>query len=165
MPMIKLQSSEGEIFPVDVEVACKSLTIKTMLEDLGMEAETDEAVPIGINSAILKKTLQWLAHHKDDPAPPVEKDEDVFEEKEWKLSSWDQDFLKVDQDTLFQLIYAANFLDIKDLVATACKGVSNIIKGKNVKEIRNIFNIKCDISHERFAEIRKGNEWARAQDK
>ena len=35
MPTIKLQSSDGETFPVEVEIARQSVTIRTMLEDLG----------------------------------------------------------------------------------------------------------------------------------
>ena len=55
MPTIKLQSSDGEIFEVDVEIAKLSVTIKTMLEDLGMDEEDDEAIPLpNVNAAILK---------------------------------------------------------------------------------------------------------------
>merc|ERR1712203_164874 len=57
MPTIKLQSSDGDIFPVDVEIARQSVTIRTMLEDLGMEEDEDEVVPLpNVNAAILKKT-------------------------------------------------------------------------------------------------------------
>ena len=69
MPSIMLQSSDGEIFEVDVEIAKQSVTIKTMLEDLGMDYEgDDDPVPLpNVNAAILRKVIQWCTHHKDDP--------------------------------------------------------------------------------------------------
>ena len=56
MPTMKLQSSDGDVFEVDVEIAKASNTIKTMIEDLGMDEDDDEPVPLpNVNGAIMKK--------------------------------------------------------------------------------------------------------------
>uniref|UniRef100_A0A9L0SRV1 SKP1 component POZ domain-containing protein n=2 Tax=Equus TaxID=9789 RepID=A0A9L0SRV1_HORSE len=62
MPSIKLQSSDGEIFEVDVEIAKQSMTIKTMLEDLGMNDEgDDDPVPLpNVNAEYYKRTQKAL---------------------------------------------------------------------------------------------------------
>ena len=65
MPNIKLQSLDGEVFEVDVEIAKQSVTIKTMLEDLGTDDDDDDPVPLpNVNAAILKKVIQWCTYHK-----------------------------------------------------------------------------------------------------
>merc|ERR1712025_630076 len=120
MPNIKLQSSDGEIFEVDVEIAKQSVTIKTMLEDLGMDEDEEEAVPLpDVNAAILKKVIHWCTYHKDEPPPP--EDDENKEKRTDDISSWDAEFLKVDQGTLFELILAANYLDIKGLLDVTAK--------------------------------------------
>ena len=40
MAVIKLQSSDGELFTADVEIAKLNVTVKMMLEDLGIERGT-----------------------------------------------------------------------------------------------------------------------------
>jgi len=158
MTEIKLQSSDGESFLVDVQVIRCSLTIKTMLEDLGFEEGEDDIIPLpNVNSAILKKVIAWATHHKDDP-PPAEDDENK-EKRTDDISSWDADFLKVDQGTLFELILAANYLDIKGLLDVTCKTVANMIKGKTPEEIRKTFNIKNDFTQAEEEQVRKENEW------
>ena len=98
-----------------------------MLEDLGIEEDEDEVIPLpNVNSSILQRVIQWASYHKDDPRA-VEDDEN--KEKRTDISSWDADFLKVDQGTLFELILAANYLDIKGLLDGTCKTVANMIKG------------------------------------
>ena len=64
MLSIKLQSSDGEIFKVDIEIAKQSVTIETTLEDLGMGDEgDDDPVPLpNVNAAILKKVREQTIH-------------------------------------------------------------------------------------------------------
>ncbi|XP_037086941.1 S-phase kinase-associated protein 1 [Pollicipes pollicipes] len=158
MTMIKLQSSDGEVFEIDVEVAKASVVIKTMLEDLGMDEGEEEIVPLpNVNAAILRKVLQWAQHHKDDPPQP--EDDENKQKRTDDISSWDADFLKVDQGTLFELILAANYLDIKGLLDVTCKTVANMIKGKTPEEIRKTFNIKNDFTPIEEEQVRKENEW------
>ncbi|XP_071503508.1 S-phase kinase-associated protein 1-like [Diadema setosum] len=158
MPNIKLQSSDGEVFEVDVEVARQSVIIKTMLEDLGMDEDDDDAIPLpNVNSTILKKVLHWCHYHKDDPPPP--EDDENREKRTDDICPHDQEFLKVDQGTLFELILAANYLDIKGLLDATCKTVANMIKGKTSEEIRKTFNIKNDFTPAEEEQVRKENSW------
>jgi len=154
---IKLQSSDKEVISVDTKIIQCSVMLKTMLEDLGDDG--DELVPLpNVNSAILRKVLQWATYHKDDPPPHA--DDEIVEKRTDDISSWDADFLKVDQGTLFELILAANYLDIKGLLELTCKTVANMIKHKTPEEIRKMFNIKNDFSPNEEEQVRKENEWA-----
>ncbi|CAH3133334.1 unnamed protein product [Porites lobata] len=157
MPYIKLQSSDGEIFEVDVEAAKTSVILGPMVEDLGMGKDDDEPVRLpNVNAAILAKVIKWAEKHKDDPPPP---DDDENKEKRTDdIDPWDQEFLKVDQGTLFELILAANYLDIKGLQDVACKTVANMIKGKTPEEIRKVLNF-TDLTPEEEEQVRKENEW------
>ncbi|XP_055309029.1 S-phase kinase-associated protein 1-like [Sitodiplosis mosellana] len=159
MAIIKLKSSDGEYFETDVQVAKCSGTIKTMLEDCGLDDEGEEGVvPLPkVNSNILKRVLQWANHHKDDPIPT---DDDKTKEKGTDdISPWDADFLNVDQSTLFQIIEAANYLDTKGLMNAACKTVANMIKGKTPKGIQEKFDIGNDRTPEEEEKIRLEDEW------
>ena len=133
---MKLQSSDGVFFPVALEIAKQSQTIKTMVDDLGIEGESEEEfVPLpAVSSAVLKKVIEWAEQHKDDPPPPPEDDDDKSPAiKNKEFPPWDAEFfgeIKKDQAILFDLILAANYLDIKRLLDLSCLTVTNMIKGK-----------------------------------
>ncbi|XP_044489396.1 SKP1-like protein 1B [Mangifera indica] len=76
------------------------------------------------------------------------------------LKNWDAEFVKVDQATLFDLILAANYLNIKGLLDLTCQTVADMIKGKTPEEIRKLFNIKNDFNPDEEEEVRRENQWA-----
>jgi S-phase kinase-associated protein 1 len=74
-----------------------------MVGDLGEEA-MDEAIPIpNVNAAVLKKVIEWCQHHKHDPASSNEDDSDS-RKKTTDIEEWDQKFMQVDQEMLFEII-------------------------------------------------------------
>jgi len=165
MAKILLKSNDDELFEVDRNVIRLSTTLNTMFQDLGMDVPDageqllNDAIPLqNVNGAILKKVIDWCLQHKED-APPAEDTMESNERRTDDIPSWDQEFLKVDQGTLFELILAANYLDVRGLLDVCCKTVANMIKGKTVEEIRRTFNIKNDFSPEEEEQIRRENAW------
>merc|ERR1712037_187707 len=143
---------------VPIAIAKQSVTIKNMLEDMGVESQTNDTVPLpNVTGHILQMVIDWADHHKDDP--PQDEEDENKEKKIDDIPPWDVDFLKVDQGTLFELILAANYLDIKGLLDLTCKTVAGMIKGKTDEEIRQTFNIKLDFTPAELEQVRKENEW------
>jgi S-phase kinase-associated protein 1 len=101
--------------------------------------------------------IEYATMHKDDPPPPPE--EEMKPKSSEDIEEQDREFMNVDQGTLFELILAANYLDMKNLLDLGCKTVANMIKGKSVEEIRKTFNIVNDFTPEEEEQIRKENEW------
>jgi len=150
----EVESSNNKVIEIPQEIASMSVTIKHMLEDIG---DSDTPIPLpNVNGYILEKVIEYSRYHHEHPSlPSEEKDEKRTDD----IIPWDKEFCKVDQPTLFELILAANYLDIKPLLDVTCKTVANMIKGKTPEEIRKTFNIKNDFTPEEEEAIRKENEW------
>ena len=101
-----------------------------------------------VSAPILQKVIEWCEHHRNEPTAAVSQSDE-----------WDDEFVKVDQGTLFEIILAANYLDIKPLLDLTCKTVANMIKGKTPEEIRRTFNIVNDFTPEEEEQVRRENEW------
>lgn len=147
---IKLRSSDNELFEVDEIVASQSVLIQTMLEDTGK----DSPIPV---SNVSSKTLAMIIEYCNFHVCAMENGDGKTEDD---VKAFDADFVKVDQQTLFDLILAANFMNIKDLLDLTCQTVADLIKNKTPEEIRKIFNIVNDFTPEEEAEVRRENQWA-----
>ncbi|XP_066320954.1 SKP1-like protein 1 [Miscanthus floridulus] len=157
--MITLRSSDNEEFEVEEAVAMESQTIRHMIED----DCADNGIPLpNVNSKILSKVIEYCNKHVHAAAKPADAaDANTAAAGGGEdLKNWDAEFVKVDQATLFDLILAANYLNIKGLLDLTCQTVADMIKGKTPEEIRKTFNIKNDFTQEEEDEIRRENQWA-----
>ncbi|KAF3497133.1 hypothetical protein DY000_02054139 [Brassica cretica] len=67
----------------------------------------------------------------------------------------------MDLSTVYDLLMAANYLNIKGLFDLTCQGVADVIAAcKDHKEIRAMFGLVNDFTAEEEAEVVKENEWA-----
>ncbi|KAJ1836740.1 hypothetical protein LPJ63_000060 [Coemansia sp. RSA 2711] len=156
---IILLSSDDEKFTVSKEVAEQSVLIKNLIEDLG---DGDEPIPLpNVTAKVLKKIIEYCEHHQYDP-PAIKDEYDDVPRRSDDIAPWDEQYMKVDQEMLFEILLASNYMDIKPLLDLGCKTVANMIRGKTAEEIRTMFNIVDDFTDEEREQIRRENEWAEA---
>jgi S-phase kinase-associated protein 1 len=112
-----------------------------------------------VRGEVLRRIVDYLNHHAGNPAKEIERPlktnniRDVVEE-------WDADFVEIEQDLLFEVILAANYMDIKPLLDLTCAKVATMLKGKSPEEIRKKFNIQNDFTPEEEEAVRAENKWA-----
>lgn len=153
---LKLVSADQENFAVPRKVALMSELVKTMVE--GDKEEKEIPLP-NVKGNVLKKVVEYMSYHVDNPAKVIEKPLKSSNMAE-VVSQWDADFVDVDQELLFELILAANYMDIKPLLDLTCAKVASMIKGKNPEQIRKTFNIQNDFTPEEEEAVRAENKWA-----
>ncbi|XP_047074840.1 SKP1-like protein 1 [Lolium rigidum] len=157
--MITLKSSDGDEFKLEEAVAMESQTIRHMIED----DCADNKIPLpNVNSKILSKVIEYCNKHVQVAKPMADGAADgasALSPVE-DLKNWDAEFVMVDQDTLFDLSLAANYLNIKGLLDLTYQTIADMIKGKTPEEIRRTFNIKNDFTPEEEEEIRREYQWA-----
>ena len=112
-----------------------------------------------ISPKIFLKAIEYCNKHvAADISNPRKSNEELKKLEE--LNKWDEKFLDIDLASLYEIILAANYLNIKGLLNVAWKKVFNMIGGKSPEEIRWIFDIGKDFTPEEEEKIRRENEWA-----
>lgn len=151
---VKLRSSDGKLYEVSRETAMQMDTVRNLIESLeGGDDETIVPVP-QVKGRILLPILQWCEYHRHDEifkknqlvpvsnainanVPQIQNIPEIDD-------PFDKEFINVPNDQLFDYILAANFLAIEHLLDFMCKAVSNMMKGKTAKQIREMFQLNED---------------------
>lgn len=143
---VTLISSDNVNFDISFKASQMSILIEEMTKEKEEEEEDGEKdskqiIPLlNIKSDILKLIVDFCEYHAITPVGEIEKPLKKVEIKEI-LSEWDLKFLKMENEVLLELILAANYMDIKELLSVVCVKIAFVFRNNTVEEIKNIFKI------------------------
>jgi S-phase kinase-associated protein 1 len=118
----------------------------TVNEDHEDEESPDVPIEIpitNVSTAILKQIVEFCEHHVTEPMVKI--DQPL---KSHVMSDVVQDyyaeFVNVEQETLRDLIMAANFMNINPLLNLTCAKVATFTAGMTPSEIRSTFDMTSE---------------------
>ncbi|MCO5567604.1 hypothetical protein L7F22_021298 [Adiantum nelumboides] len=138
--MVTLQSSDGELFKVELEVALLSRTIKNIVE--GMDDCTSAPLHLpNVSSTELVRVLEFCRYHVEQhergrpPAVPADgvdaagRRQQISSSKKDNIEEWNAQFLSSLQlrPDVCALLLAARSLDIQSLVDLTCRRIADAI--------------------------------------
>jgi S-phase kinase-associated protein 1 len=134
-----LQCAGDTEFDIDRKFAMISNLIKTMAE--GDESTTTFPVP-NVKEGTMKHIIKFMNHHEgkdcQKPEQPL-KNKDLSKLEE--VTEWDANFIaeiSENRQELYDLILAANYMDIQGLLHLGCAKVASLIKGEPLEKIKDI---------------------------
>jgi len=142
---LKLIAKDKKEYSVERKHAFVSTLVKTSLEN-------DEAAELnipGVFGGVLEKVVEYMAHHKGTEPPLVEKPLRSKMMKDVVQDKWDADYIDrigENRQQLYDLILAANYMDIKSLLHLGCAKVASLIKGQPLEKIKEILDPKTGSS-------------------
>jgi S-phase kinase-associated protein 1 len=146
---LKLTSKDGVSFDVERKYAFVSRLLKTSCESDATATEIPVPSVLGDTLALV---VEYMNHHKGVPGQLPEKPLKSKNMNEIVTDQWDADFIDrigVEKKSLYDLILAANYLDIQPLLHLGCAKVASLIKGQPLERIREILDPRAAASVEK----------------
>jgi len=140
---LKLTSKAGDntkSVSIEKKNAYISVLVKTSIEN---DSQATEVPLPGVEGPILLLVTEYMNHHKGVEPPIIEKPLRSKIMREVCKDSWDAEYIDrigVDRQKLYDLILAANYMDIKSLLHLGCAKVASLIKGQPLEKIKDILS-------------------------
>ena len=139
---ITLISSESTPVDINAKALGRSKFIKDFLKDF-----PEDSITLGtVNYKTLLKIKEYLEHYENSEPKEIRL---PLPKKNFKniVDTWDYNFINLPNETIFEIMLAANFMDIKPLLDLTCAKIASEITGKNSQQIRDLFKMgkDCDI--------------------
>lgn len=135
--IITNDDKEVPIQKTDLEM---SELIRTVMESC---CEEDHRIPLpNVSNETLQNVLRFTRHYHQEPMRKIPRPLPSGNLEE-VLDPWYHDYiLSIGQQTpLYDLLKAANYLDIMPLQDIACARVATLIRGKDASEMKKVLGI------------------------
>ncbi|CAH8308363.1 unnamed protein product [Eruca vesicaria subsp. sativa] len=148
--MITLKSSDDVSFEVEEAVVLQFQFLSSVFQDCA-----GRVYPVQVTGKILGKVVEYCKKH----VVVVHGGDSSSSSGDDDLKKWDAEFItQMELSTVYDLIKAANYLDVKGLLDLTCQRVADEIAAcKDHKEIRAKLGIESDFTEEEEAEVLKEN--------
>ena len=153
---VRLSSSNGDVVEAPLSLARRLGVVDRFLEHC--DEDDDPLIPLqNVDSGVLAMVLKYYESVPEstpsgdvlDPdAPPDPKD------------AYDADFFRMEKDSLFALVVAANYLDAPELLDGGCQVIADMVKGMSPEKIRQEFGITEEFTEAEMETARRENAWA-----
>ncbi|KAK4430964.1 SKP1-like protein 1B [Sesamum alatum] len=143
---LTLKSSDGQEFSISESAAVLSIAIENMVED----DCAGGVIPLPlVDGGTLARVITYLNKHAEDGASDEEK------------RKFDEEFVSgMEMGVLFDVVLAANYLDIRGLLREVRRRIADRMKNKSVEWVRKTFHIESDFTPEEEEQMKKEFAWA-----
>lgn len=171
--MIKLKSMPDENGNVDIfEISVAAAQISELVRDAAPEDHDDDDDDGGaafeidiarVKGSCLAKVVDFVKHHhiekmKEIPTPLGGSSFNEVMDQEWYQHFVSDENIGPGNTMLFDLVTAANFMGIKELLDLSCLKVTFLLTGKSAEEIREILCLP-ELTPEDESQARTQHKW------
>jgi S-phase kinase-associated protein 1 len=150
-PEITLETYDKHMIKIQKSIAKESTVINMMIEDI---VDENAIVPLANKActlSIIQLVVKYMKKHTE------------FEKEQTAnnvVTEFDNEFQDQPDEIIFQIILAANFLDVKNLLELMCKKIAEELKKcKTTEDVRNRFNIRQEYTQADVKEVENAHTW------
>jgi S-phase kinase-associated protein 1 len=150
---VHLVSQEGESIDLSMHAARLSELVNSLLNEEQDAEEAQEIAVDSVRSNALVKIAEFLVHHASEPLCAIPKPLPTSKLGD-NVQEWYAKFMEVEQETVYELMLAASYMQIAPLVELTGAAIGSWLKDQSPEQIRRTFNIINDFTPDEEARLR-----------
>lgn len=144
--ILTIETNDKHKVRVDAQDVKASRLLDMIAEGMEGGGGVEEIPLYNVSHRTFLKVAEFMKQHNEDPMRPIPKP--LPDDGDLRVQPWYAHYIaSLDEgETLYEVLSAANYLDIAPLQELACARIASLIRGKECDELRHIFGLDYDNS-------------------